>query len=59
MPLILHLIGTNQYPILRIKAARFPICAAAAVDVMAVQFAAELLDVIAEESDDGTCIGDL
>lgn len=59
MSLILHLIGTNQYPILRIKATRLPICTTAAVDVMAVQFAAELLDVIAEESDDGTCIGNL
>lgn len=55
MTLVLHFIGTDQDTILGIEPSRFPIRTTAAVDVMAVQVASELLNVIAEESNDGTC----
>lgn len=56
MSLILHLIGTDQDPVLGIKATRFSVCATTAVNIMAMQVASELLDIIAEESDDGTYV---
>lgn len=54
--MVLHLVGADQDPILGIEATCFPVCATAAVDIMAVQVAPELLDVIAEEPDYGTCV---
>lgn len=54
MPLILHLIGAEQNSVLGIKAATLSIGTTAAVDVVAVEIASKLPDVVAEEADDGT-----
>lgn len=54
MPLILHFIGTDQNSVFRIEATRLPVRATTAIDIMAMQVAPELLDVIAEKSDDRT-----
>jgi hypothetical protein len=54
MPLVLHLIGADQNPVLGIKAATLSVGATAAVDVVTVEVASKLPDVFTEEADDGT-----
>lgn len=55
--LVFHLVCADQNAILRIEAACFPVRAAAAVDVVAVEIAAQLADVVAEEADNGALRG--
>lgn len=54
MSLILHLVGTDQDPILRVKTTGLSIRAAPAMDIISVEITPELSDTLAEESDDGT-----
>ena len=55
MTLIFHLICTKKNSIFRVESTSLSTRAATAVDVMAVQIASKLADVIAEETDDGAC----
>lgn len=54
MALVLHLIGTNKNSIFGIKATTLSIGTTAAIDVVTVEIAAKLPDVITEKADDGT-----
>lgn len=53
MTLVLHLVGAQQNTKFGIESASLSTRATTAVDVMAVEIASKLADVIAEESDDG------
>jgi hypothetical protein len=55
MALILHLIGADQDAVFRVETAALAVCAAPAVDIMVVEVASQLLDVIAQVTDDRAC----
>ena len=57
MALIPQLVGADPDPVVRVEAARLALFAAAAAHVAAVYVAAELVDVVTEEADDGACLG--
>lgn len=53
MALVFHLVGANQDSIFRVETAALAVCTTAAVDIMVVEVASQLLDVIAQVTDDG------
>lgn len=55
MPLIFHLVGANQNSIFRVETTALAIRTATAVDIMTMEIASKLLDVIAQVADDGAC----
>lgn len=55
MALIFHLIGAKKNSILRVEPTSLSTRATTTVDVMAVEIASKLADVIAEVTDDGAC----
>lgn len=56
MPLVFHLIRTEQNSIFGIEAATLSVGTAAAIDVMTVKVAAKLPNVVTEEADCWTFI---
>lgn len=54
MTLIFHLVGAYQNSIFRVETTALAVCTAAAVDIMVVEVASQLLDVIAQVTDGGT-----
>lgn len=55
MSLIAQFIRADQYPSLGVKSSRLPGCTSSTTDVITVDVAVQLCDILAHEADDGAC----